>query len=129
MIAYVAIWHEQKRKRLLQLQNSILNENKRQLILPEKQLMQLAAQQVQRDLEIINDAIELVNTTTKSGAFFHRLDLLLEHSRHIVRFESFVPFKGGHRLLPIIRSWIKKRKQLISLLTGVLVQRQKRLIP
>ncbi len=77
------------------MQNSILNENKRQLTLPEKQLMQLAAQQVQRDLEIINDVIELVNTTTKSGAFFHRLDLLLEHSRHIVRFEGFVPFKGG----------------------------------
>jgi len=41
--------------------------------LPEKQL-QLAAQQVQRELEIIHDSIELVNSTTKPDVFFHRLN-------------------------------------------------------
>lgn len=85
----------QRKARLLEWQNLIMQEERTDLIMTEQQLRQFTTQQAQNDLRIINDCARLVQTTTKPDVFFSRLQLLWEKSEHLAKLEKYISFSGA----------------------------------
>lgn len=84
-----------KNEKLLQWQNTIMQDSPNRLIMTEEQLKAATIQQANNDLRIINDSASLVEKTTKPDVFFTRLNLLIEKSKHLASLERFISFSGS----------------------------------
>ena len=86
---------QQRKEKMLQWQNLILQENRDELILSEQQLKSCTAQQAEDDLRIINDCVKLIESTLKPDVFFMRLKLLFEKTEHLCMLEPYMSFAGA----------------------------------
>ena len=84
-----------KKQELLELQKLVLDNSPDKLIMSEKQLKDLATKAAARDLEIIQDCIRIVGSTTKPDTFFSRLALLIDKADNLRKYEKFISFKGA----------------------------------
>lgn len=84
-----------KKEGLLELQKLVLANSPNKLIMSEKQLKGMATEAAARDLEIIQDCIRIVGTTTKPDTFFSRLALLIDKADNLRKYEKFISFKGA----------------------------------
>lgn len=78
-----------RKNELLAIQNLVTKTPCDRLIFSEKQLFNMAKDSIQRDLEIANDCVKIINQTADPDTFFMRLNLLEEKSKRLVSFEQF----------------------------------------
>lgn len=80
---------------LLELQSLVVPSAPRtRLVMSEKQLIRQAEQQAQRQLKIVYECQNLINTTVKPDVFFNRYDLIKEKADFLVKLSPYVKFKG-----------------------------------
>ena len=77
---------------LLELQEAVTGERHTKLVFPEKQLIKLAGQSAQRELEIMNDCVRILKETKNPETFFSRFDLLIEKAGHLKVYEKHLKF-------------------------------------
>lgn len=102
-----------KKKKLLTLQLFVIPDaptNK--LIVSESKLLQFARQRASNDLRILQDSLNLVQSTTKPNVFFSRLQLAEECMEHLMLFEQYISFSG---VLPstAYKQYLKEREQCV----------------
>ena len=83
------------KKRLLDWQNTLLEEPVHKLIMNERQLIEYTQYRLDNDLRIINDCIKITESTTKPDVFFPRLQLLKECAEDMVKFEGYMQIFGA----------------------------------
>ena len=86
------LFGSKKKAELLELQKIVLVNSPNKLILSEAKLKGLAASAAQRDLEIIQDCIRILGSTTKPDTFFSRFALLIEKADHLRIYEKYIKF-------------------------------------
>lgn len=84
-----------KKQRLLDWQNLVMEQPSNRLVMSEQQLRQVSVQQAQNDLRIMNDCKNLVSTTVKPDVFFSRLNLMIEKGEHLQKLEQYISFSGA----------------------------------
>lgn len=84
-----------KKSRLLEWQKLIIQDSPNKLIVSEKQLEKMTAQQTASCIKIINDCMDLLSTTNKPTVFFSRLDLLKENAKKLASYEKYIKFQGA----------------------------------
>ena len=88
------IFSGKKKEELIELQKLVVEDSPDRLIMSEKQLKNIAADNVNRDLEIIQDCIRILGSTTKPDTFFSRLALLIDKADNLRKYEKHLKFKG-----------------------------------
>lgn len=86
-----SITHNQK---LLKLQKLLVVNSPNKLIYTEKQLLNMASNSAQRELQIINESADLVNHTVNPDVFFSRLELIKERLNYLIALQPYIKFKG-----------------------------------
>ena len=86
---------QRKRSELLRWQHIVIPDSPNELIMTEDQLKAISQQQAANDLRIINDCINLIETTLKPDVFFMRLKLMHKRSIHLCSLEPFIKFSGA----------------------------------
>lgn len=84
-----------KKAELLELQKIVLDNSPDQLVLSEKQLIELAKIHAQNSLRIVQDCSKILQSTVKPDVFFERFQLLILHSSNMAILEKYVPFRGA----------------------------------
>lgn len=82
----------ERRRRLLEWQNLVSDEEYPELILSEKQLKEISKSQVENDLRILGDCARIAQSTVDPEVFFMRLQLFIDKLERLSKFEKFVPF-------------------------------------
>ena len=83
------------KKDLLEWQKIQVVNSPNKLVFNEMQLRNMTTASAQRDLEIINESQQLVNSTSKPDVYFSRYDLLFEVLIRLLRVEPFYHFSQG----------------------------------
>ena len=81
-----------KKKELIKFQNILLDDPVDRLFMTESRMHTLASEQAQNDLRIINDSVKIVENTEKPDVFFSRMELIEQHSKHMMALEPYVSF-------------------------------------
>jgi len=78
---------------LIALQKLVVVDAPNSLIMSEGQLIEMAFQNVNNDIRIIEDCKSIIIETIKPEVFFSRFQLLEDKCERLKQFEPFVPFK------------------------------------
>ena len=83
-----------KNNRLLEWQNLLVDTPTNKLLMNEKKLKAISVLRGNREIEILNDCAELINTTTNINTFFSRYDIYIEKITFLSQLEKFVNIEG-----------------------------------
>ena len=84
-----------KRGELLEWQRLIMQDSPNKLILSESQLKKITIETAQRELQIANDCVKILQTSKKPDVFFSRLALFVEILSKLVSYEKYIKFSGA----------------------------------
>lgn len=83
-----------KNNRLLEWQNLLVDTPTNKLLMNEKKLKAISVLRGNREIEILNDCAQLINTTTNIDTFFSRYDIYIEKITFLSQLEKFVHIEG-----------------------------------
>ena len=84
------------KKELLEWQNLIVDTPVNRLLMTEKQLNIHSKPIIDNHIRILNDSVNLCNTTKKPDVFFSRYATQIEKAQLLCQFSKFVRFEGGN---------------------------------
>lgn len=79
---------------LIEWQNMLITTPSNKLLMTEQQLIMTSQQVASNHIRILKDSAKLCNETKKPDVFFERYNLLIEHSKQLVRLSKYVKFSS-----------------------------------
>ena len=83
---------KQEREYLLQWQNAVLDMPHDTLVMSRDELEEATKEGAENDLRVIKDCMKLINSTLKPDVFFERLNLMIQASIDLIRYEPYISF-------------------------------------
>lgn len=84
-----------KKEYLLRWQNVVMPEKGNKLLVTEEQLRATTQYIAANDLRIMNDCINIIQSTLKPDTFFMRLNLLADKAKRLAVLEQYISFSGA----------------------------------